>query len=1541
MTESPKAQASASAVLADMTRSSKGIQTMVAKEGAIEPLVALLAAENELEARSEAAGLAWSLASGNSETQSSLAEANVIPLLVKLLEEPSADAQRKASGALASLAIGSASIQESIANAGGIANLIALLSPEHCDEVHAKAAMALAEIARGHPANQSALSDGIIPVVALLKAAGDEAAKEEAASALWSFSMAHPENQKAIAAASGLEPLVALCGYGGDHAQRQAAGALASIGLEQPANTKAMCEMLVRLITASTGKETKTTSTKAARAIMRLARSHPSFQAALRDVGCIEPLVNLLRAVDLSASSASVMRTASSIELGSTPPPSPPKEKTGDTAADSVVEANGQDEGIIPTPPPNKAAGSVSTQLGAASPVMHGSKHERAHLGSLHTEASAALWALARADAANQIGISEAGAVPLLIGLLTASNVEVHRDAAGALWSLADGQQSNQRLIASEGAIAPLIGLLSDCKTGAQESAAGALHSLAALDENRVAIAEAGGIKSLVDIFQAGSEEAKSEAAGALATLVVSNEPNQHAVSQALVKMLVKAPPLSPCALDVTRLLHTLAQGSENRNALSKAGAIDQLAIHLRDGTASGQTMAANALSKIALKSAQHRLQVTQQLITLLGSEVEAVRQRAGTALKAMSADGDGGQHLTVAMAGGIDRFVSLLKDGSVEAQEYTLSLLWQSTDLASKRSIARANCAQHVIAIMENSTRVSSLAQEHASALLARLVVSLPGEEGDALREVNATTIRERGGIAPLVYLLRNGTPGAKRYSSLALAQLALALETSEKAGTIRLSSAIPDAIAQREIAEVGAVSALIEWLEDSALGPPERAAQALATMAQGNPDTQMAIAEEGAISPLIALLDLGREPTKGAEAIEQAHQAQRWAAAAIAALAEGSSANQVAVAEADGIHPLVELLKRENVVAPHENATKALWHLASTAENQLSIAKVGGLPPLVRLLNKGSDQAAEYAAAALEALSRGCAENQVGLLRDGAIQPLIELLGSDSDETQVHALGALLNISSPNDANRNAVVRPLVSLLEVRNADAQIRAAELLAMLASKSSANCDAIFAAGAIRPLVDLLGDGRHVSGLQVRSADALCYLSRQGAHKAAIIEAGGVPPLVQMLRSRDSDGQAKASGALVHIASVTAAQPMITEAGGIGLLVALLSNERVDCQKHAAGALWHLEGARGENKAELVKCGGILPLVRILDRVESADAHESAAGVLADLAKEHEKKAAGATSSSKRAMVNLGCIRGLVGLLASGTSAAQKHASCALWGITLEARYVPEVVEREGVEALVGLLRHSGEAQGYAAAALLNMAANADARSALIRARGYEPLLAIAVEHGSGPHVISAQPGTLGEHSKTWLGTQAKDLLYELERSGDGGSAVEKALAELRTRTGGVGGGLHGGATPGNLEEDKRSKRPKTKRGASPQKKDGKASGKATNRESQTGSASHRTKKPGGKPPLSSRDSSAKKPLQKPPTTSIQSPAAAPRAASPRHSKAPSPRGASSRPSKEGTTTQERTASGTKESKKGNRPVRFTARALFPERDLSL
>ena len=57
----------------------------------------------------------------------------------------------------------------------------------------------------------------------------------------------------------------------------------------------------------------------------------------------------------------------------------------------------------------------------------------------------------------------------------------------------------------------------------------------------------------------------------------------------------------------------------------------------------------------------------------------------------------------------------------------------------------------------------------------------------------------------------------------------------------------------------------------------------------------------------------------------------------------------------------------------------------------------------------------------------------------------------------------------------------------------------------VAARSTARRASIAAAGAITPLVKLLGDGRNPSHGQVRAASALCDLARGAAHRAG---AGG-------------------------------------------------------------------------------------------------------------------------------------------------------------------------------------------------------------------------------------------------------------------------------------------------------------------------------------------------------------------------------------------------------------------------------------------------
>ena len=508
---------------------------------------------------------------------------------------------------------------------------------------------------------------------------------------------------------------------------------------------------------------------------------------------------------------------------------------------------------------------------------------------------------------------------PAVIALLSSASPEVHRDVAGALWSLAS-PVANQIQIASANGIAPLVQLLRTASGGsqhaAQDTAAGALRVLAELDDNCSKIADEGGVSALVNLFCSGSNAAATQAAGALGALAAGREKNRRSIAGEVVALLAGdkwTPTMTSSAKAEaqehgTRLLRDLATDPANRDALSSAGAVPQLVQQLRDGTEAARGMAAGALAQIALKSTEHRVQVTQELVVLLASREAAVRLRAADAMRDLAAAGssDSREMAVIALAGGVGPLVAFLKDGYVEAQEYALWSLSLATEVEQKIKIAEAGCVEPLISVV-NKGQLSSDAQEHAAGVLSALAalttpVSLPmppgsiadgcagGGAGAATADglvLGAALIVRANGIAPLVSLLHAGSNGAKRHAASALAMLA------------RM-----DAPTQIAIFAAGAVSALIEWLppvdeaelgggdaskpaqqhqhpaEDEQArrarhasqdvptppeeeptkkrraiavdcGPPELAARALCDLSRHNPSMQTAISEAGAISP------------------------------------------------------------------------------------------------------------------------------------------------------------------------------------------------------------------------------------------------------------------------------------------------------------------------------------------------------------------------------------------------------------------------------------------------------------------------------------------------------------------------------------------------------------------------------------------------------------------------------------------------------------------------------------------------------------------
>ena len=268
----------------------------------------------------------------------------------------------------------------------------------------------------------------------------------------------------------------------------------------------------------------------------------------------------------------------------------------------------------------------------------------------------------------------------------------------------------------------------------------------------------------------------------------------------------------------------------------------------------------------------------------------------------------------------------------------YALWSLSSITDAVSREAMVATGGIPALIASLVGRAGdvalLSDVAQEHAARVLSGLTPI-----GD-----NARTVKEVGGIEPLVLLLTVGNADAKEHSAHSLAQLA------RRAG------------AANEIAGAGGVSAFVGWLADPTLGPPEIALE--------NPDTQTQIAEEGAIELLVGMMSswsakYGATTTTTITTNRDGQMTSRItmsagpsapenksatlalrlaidAAWALATLVKDHPVNQITVAEENGIPPLLDLLMDARTSA-QESATKAVWHLGQMEENQSTIPRAG----------------------------------------------------------------------------------------------------------------------------------------------------------------------------------------------------------------------------------------------------------------------------------------------------------------------------------------------------------------------------------------------------------------------------------------------------------------------------------------------------------------------------------------------------------------------------------------------------------------------
>ena len=403
-----------------------------------------------------------------------------------------------------------------------------------------------------------------------------------------------------------------------------------------------------------------------------------------------------------------------------------------------------------------------------------------------------------------------------------------------------------------------------------------------------------------------------------------------------------------------------------------------------------------------------------------------------------------------------------------------------------------------------------------------------------------------------------------------------------------------------------------------------------------------------------------------------------------------------------AGAISPLVTVLSNGKTDEGRQEAAKTLATLANSGSaNQLAIA-VG----LVALLGVGTDQAQEYVTKLLLDLSSGLEEdleNRKAIANAGPFKMLVAQLGSQSTQVRVLAVAVMSKLAGDTPENIEQIakangVKPLVNMLSgniVYDAETQANVATVLADMTRVDQTHAKAVAREGGIPNLVKLLATG-HTLDAKAEAASALGSVAV--AHPTEVAAAGAIPPLMELLKSKNMGAEKQASKAVAGIAAGGQAnQDLIEAAGGIQHLVDLLDSGRGayekssrpgvyvkewDVQAHAARALGELVNCNHRLQVAAADCGGIERVIKMMMESERDEPTEQAGFALWRLAfKCHENQVR---------IAEAGGVAALVQTVGTASDLGQEMAAEALAGLASDN----ESNQKDIAEILIKLLRES-------------------------------------------------------------------------------------------------------------------------------------------------------------------------------------------------------------------------------------------------------
>ncbi|KAL3501863.1 hypothetical protein ACH5RR_036312 [Cinchona calisaya] len=254
--------------------------------------------------------------------------------------------------------------------------------------------------------------------------------------------------------------------------------------------------------------------------------------------------------------------------------------------------------------------------------------------------AVAEIRSLSKRSTDNRILIAEAGAIPILVNLLTSEDNLTQEHAVTSILNLSIFE-NNKGLIMLAGAIPSIVQILRAGSMEARENAAATLFSLSLADENKIIIGASGAIPALVDLLQNGSGRGRKDAATALFNLCIYQGNKGRAVRAGIIAALLKMMTDSSCGMvdEALTILSVLAGHQEAKAAIVKASTIPVLIDLMRTGLPRNKENAAAILLSLCKRDPDNlaclsRLGAVIPLTELTKNGTERAKRKATSLLE-------------------------------------------------------------------------------------------------------------------------------------------------------------------------------------------------------------------------------------------------------------------------------------------------------------------------------------------------------------------------------------------------------------------------------------------------------------------------------------------------------------------------------------------------------------------------------------------------------------------------------------------------------------------------------------------------------------------------------------------------------------------------------------------------------------------------------------------------------------------------------------------------------------------------------------------